>query len=278
MILRTRLKVEEIDLAAVHTPDDFRRALNIFVDQSGIDRDELALKAGMPGYVLDGILDDSDNLPTRHGLAQLISALSDNWDMMVQWGEALNRSRRPRRGIGPGLGALIPTAPSRDNLKQAEEELVASSENLELGLLWEVTHERLDYYHEIATGQAKVSFRNAQIAMAVGFLFLVVFAVMALYAHSTTVSVVTGSLGAVGAAFAGYTSRTFVQSQQSSAAHLRSYFDQPLELSRYLAAERVISSMRNLSEEQRTQLARDLVQGIVSLPSTKEGKGEKGNG
>jgi hypothetical protein len=106
---------------------------------------------------------------------------------------------------------------------------------------------------------------------------LVGFALLALYAKTTTVSVVAGALGAVGAAFAAYISRTFVQSQQSSAAHLRSYFDQPLELSRYLAAERVISSMKNLDEEQRAQLARDLVQGIVSAPPTgnKDGKAEE---
>ncbi|WP_143054237.1 hypothetical protein [Streptomyces sp. KS_5] len=138
---------------------------------------------------------------------------------------------------------------------------------LALPELWAVTHSRLDLYHDIATGQAKRSFRNAQYAMAVGFALLVIFAGIALSASTTAGSVVAGGLGAVSAALAGYVSRTFVKSQEAAAAHLRAYFDQPLEFSRYLAAERIIRDS-NLSQEQEAEVLAALVQAMASGPPT----------
>ncbi|MFJ6487065.1 hypothetical protein [Streptomyces californicus] len=136
-----------------------------------------------------------------------------------------------------------------------------------LGLpeLWEATHARLDLYHQIATGQAKTSFRNAQIAMGAGFLLLVVFAGIALWASTTAVAIVAGGLGAVSAALAGYVAKTFIRSQEAAATHLRSYFDQPLELSRYLAAERLVAD-GDLSQEQRGEILSALVQAMVAGP------------
>ncbi|MFJ3601872.1 hypothetical protein ACIPVA_03655 [Streptomyces anulatus] len=136
-----------------------------------------------------------------------------------------------------------------------------------LGLpeLWEATHARLDLYHQIATGQAKTSFRNAQIAMSAGFLLLVLFACIALWASTTAVAIVAGGLGAVSAALAGYVAKTFIRSQEAAATHLRSYFDQPLELSRYLAAERLVAD-GDLTQEQRGEILSALVQAMVAGP------------
>jgi hypothetical protein len=145
-----------------------------------------------------------------------------------------------------------------------------------LPVLWEVTHKRLDYYHQIATSQARHSFRNAQAAMAVGFALLVVFAIMALNAASTAASIVTGALGAAAAAFAGYIGRTFVRSQEAAAAHLRAYFDQPLEFSRYLVAERLFAELGEQGQEQRAALVADLVRALIApagSPVTNSGTG-----
>lgn len=136
-----------------------------------------------------------------------------------------------------------------------------------LGLpeLWEATHARLDLYHQIATGQAKTSFRNAQMSMVAGFALLVVFAGIALWASSTAGVIVAGGLGAVAAALSAFVSRTFIRSQEAAATHLRSYFDQPLELSRYLAAERLVAD-GDLSQEQRAEVLSALVQAMVASP------------
>jgi hypothetical protein len=113
-------------------------------------------------------------------------------------------------------------------------------DRLTLAALWGLTHTRMDEYHVIATGQAKRSFGAAQIAMGIGFVLLVVFAILAVEAK-TAAAIGAGGLGAVGAAFSAYIGKTFIRSQESAADHLRAYFDQPLELSRYLAAERLLA-------------------------------------
>ncbi|WP_254666773.1 hypothetical protein [Streptomyces sp. WMMB 714] len=141
----------------------------------------------------------------------------------------------------------------------------APSTRLALPELWATTHARLDHYHSIATGQAHRSFRNAQVASGLGFVLLVAFVFVALNASTTAGSIVIGGLGAVSAALAGFVSRTFVRSQEASAAHLRSYFDQPLEMSRFLAAERLIADTE-LDETQRADVLAALVQSMVGGP------------
>ncbi|WNZ09842.1 ATP-binding protein [Streptomyces sp. 11x1] len=150
---------------------------------------------------------------------------------------------------------------------QAEDEEQA---RLTLSALWTVTHRRLDHYHGIALEQAAKSFRNAQIAMTVGFILLVAFAAVAFFASTTAGAVVAGALGAVSAALAGYVSRTFVKSQETAAEHLRAYFDQPLEFSRYLAAERLITDAR-LETQQRAEILSSLVQAMIAGPPSDRG-------
>ncbi|MFJ4785832.1 hypothetical protein [Streptomyces sp. NPDC088794] len=137
---------------------------------------------------------------------------------------------------------------------------------LRLAVLWEVTHRRLDLYHEIAQDQATQSFRNAQIAMGLGFTLLVGFVAIALNASTTAGSVVAGGLGAVSAALTGYISRTFIRSQEAAAGHLRAYFDQPLEFSRYLAVERLLTDAR-LTDQQRADALSLLVQAMIAGPA-----------
>ncbi|MFI9809673.1 hypothetical protein ACIHEJ_36010 [Streptomyces sp. NPDC052301] len=136
---------------------------------------------------------------------------------------------------------------------------------LTLPALWGVTHSRLDLYHEIALGQAKRSFRNAQMASGAGFALLVIFVVVSLRAGTTAGSVVAGGLGAVAAALSGYVSRTFVKAAEAAAAHLHAYFEQPLEFSRYLAAERMVRD-GGLSARHRAEVLADLAKAMIADP------------
>ncbi|MFE5023169.1 hypothetical protein ACFRAO_07535 [Streptomyces sp. NPDC056656] len=156
------------------------------------------------------------------------------------------------------------------------EIIVEPGRRLALSELWAVTHRRLDLYHEIATGQASRSFRNAQIAMVLGFVLLVAFVIVALQASTTAGAVVAGGLGAVAAALAGYVSRTFVRSQEAAANHLRAYFDQPLEFSRYLAAERLVAES-NLTEEQRAEVVTELAKAMIAGPTPPAGDTANGS-
>ncbi|MFF0055898.1 hypothetical protein ACFYRI_16065 [Streptomyces microflavus] len=184
---------------------------------------------------------------------------------------AENRLETALRGdvqlhVVAGEGAARSDGSDLETGSQREGEAsVRAQRALTLAELWETTHARLGLYHDIATGQAKVSFRNAQVSMGIGFVLLVVFVVLALAASTTAGAIVAGGLGAVAAALAGFVSRTFIRSQESAATHLRSYFDQPLELSRYLAAERLVAD-GDLTQEQRAELLSALVQAMVAPP------------
>lgn len=142
-----------------------------------------------------------------------------------------------------------------------------------LGLpeLWKLTHSRLDHYHETVLGQARRSFRSAQLAMWIGFLLLGGFVWVAVKASTTAGSVVAGGLGAVSAALAGYVSRTFVKSQEAAASHLRAYFDQPLMFSRFLAAERLLQD-GGLAEEKRAEVLGALVLAMAADPKASPGE------
>jgi hypothetical protein len=147
----------------------------------------------------------------------------------------------------------------RAKLEGAESRL-AETGNLDISALWKVTHQRLDYYHDIVTGQARQSFRNAQLAMGTGLLILIASSIAVVLAKTTTSSIVAGSLGGLGTTLASYIGRTFIRSQESAAEHLRAYFDQPLEFSRYLAAERLLTTIK-LSD--RPAVAGEIIQAIV---------------
>lgn len=132
---------------------------------------------------------------------------------------------------------------ARSHLNAAEEAAVGEGAQVDFSNLWLVTQKRLDYYHTIATTQARESFRNAQIAAGAGFLTLVVSAVIAGAATSTSASIVAGATGMFGGALGAYLGATFVKMQQEASARLRAYFLQPLEFSRALAAERLTNSL-----------------------------------
>ena len=98
---------------------------------------------------------------------------------------------------------------------------------------------RIDYYHKIATSEAQRSFFNAQLAAAGGFLIVIAAAITAAAANSATASIAAGATGAVGGALGGYVGRTFIQMQQEAESNLRAFFQQPVQVSQTLLAERM---------------------------------------
>lgn len=135
--------------------------------------------------------------------------------------------------------------------------------DLALPALWKVTHARLGQYHVTAVGQAKRAFRNAQYAMGAGFVLLAVFVYAAFNAKSATASATAGVLGAVAAALAGYIARTFIRSQEMTSQALHRYFEEPLVLSRYLAAERLVRDA-GISEEKKADLLYAIVHSMIT--------------
>jgi len=152
-------------------------------------------------------------------------------------------------------------------LSHDDESIIRASINdnkLALSSLWEVTHSRLDLYHQIATKQARQSFLMAEAATGIGFALLIAFAVLATQNKSTAGAITTGALGAVSAGLAGYIGRTFIRSQETAAERLRAYFDQPLDFSKYLAAERLLASAGYLDSSQRETILTQIIGAVVS--------------
>ncbi|MFF9408941.1 hypothetical protein ACF1B0_25960 [Streptomyces anandii] len=202
----------------------------------------------------------------REAEQQLEESLRGSVTLSTGQGKSVEAVRLEAEQSAPGGDRAEPDGPT-DFLPPPPPVEVPALRALALADLWAVTHRRLDLYHDIATRQARQSFRNAQAAMVIGFLLLVGFVTVALKASTTTGAVVAGGLGAVSAALAGYVSRTFVKSQETAAGHLKPYFDQPLEFSRYLAAERLLTEA-GLTEEQRQEAVVALVKTLAGPPGS----------
>lgn len=142
-----------------------------------------------------------------------------------------------------------------------QAELIAGGDSQQAEM-WALTNDRLRGYHERAYRQADQSFRNAQWAIVGGFVILAGTAAIAAWNTnlSTTSGIVIGVIGTVGAGLAAYIGRTFLRLQETTATHMRSYFDQPQETFRYLVAERLID---RIPEDQRTQTVEYLVQAVM---------------
>ncbi|MBT3167540.1 hypothetical protein HTV80_31285 [Streptomyces sp. Vc74B-19] len=193
-------------------------------------------------------------------------------------GALVGNFTRTRRHLERTLAGLATGEGSRSTLpgqavgstgdrEQVEDEATQQERrDLALSSLWALTQARLTLYHDIATKQARRSFLSAQASMILGFGMLAAFVYLALKVSNTTGAIVAGGLGAVSAALAGFISKTFVKSQQTAAEHLKAYFDQPLEFSRYLAAERLLADA-NLPDEQRAEVVAALVQTVAAGPA-----------
>ncbi|WP_309989458.1 hypothetical protein [Paenarthrobacter nitroguajacolicus] len=132
-----------------------------------------------------------------------------------------------------------------ENIQFEEQELAkdADAGNLDLADLWVANQRRIDYYHEIAMDQAKSSFRAGRWAMIGGFVTVILLGVAAALAVNGTASIAAGVIGVAGAAMGSYIGVTFMKAQAEASAQLRQFFLQPVEFSRMLGAERLLSTL-----------------------------------
>jgi hypothetical protein len=151
---------------------------------------------------------------------------------------------------------------SRALLAEADQGVLdAAADDTSFGALWVATQTRLNYYHEIATSQSQRSFAYGQIAAGTGLLVVLVCTVLAIVADSAAGAVAAGVLGGAAAAMSGYIGSTFLRTQDLAAAQLRDYFGQPLEFSRFLSAERLLSDIKD--EARREEATVTLIQAIA---------------
>jgi len=148
-------------------------------------------------------------------------------------------------------------------LKDSESQVAQGLEESmpDYGKLWAATQDRIDYYHEIATSQARRSFISTQIATAAGFILIIVVGVIASQASSPVGAISAGAVGVVGGGLSAYIGATFLKSQAEATAQLRQFFLQPVDFSRVLGAERLIE---NLEKDQRAEAVQQIVRSMTS--------------
>lgn len=112
-------------------------------------------------------------------------------------------------------------------------------------------------YHQMTVRQAASSFRNSQVAMAVGLIVLIGGAVSVMRAADTSRQFVLGGLTALGSAFSGYLSATFLRAHDRALQQVNYLFSQPL-VSHYLEYSRQIAQ-----QDLEGEAARDSLVAIV---------------
>lgn len=161
---------------------------------------------------------------------------------------------------------------AQEELKQVELEITGDVAQ-DFVTLWGATQKRLDLYHKIATTQSERSFLYGQIAAGIGFVVIIIAALIAGFSRSTGASIAAAVSGVAGGGLAAYIGKTFMKSQEAATAQLKAYFNQPLELSRYLEAERLLSLV---NEKQRGASVNSIITSITKSPIVDQSA--KGNG
>jgi hypothetical protein len=128
-------------------------------------------------------------------------------------------------------------------LSDAEESLAAAGAELDLGALWAVNQQRIEYYHWLAQSQSRVSFQNASIASVAGLMLLIAAGAFAAFAPSVPAAIASGAVGVAGAAMSGFIGSTFIRMQGVATRQMGEFFLQPVEFSRLLGAERLLAML-----------------------------------
>src|SRR5438874_1684431 len=102
-----------------------------------------------------------------------------------------------------------------------------------------------------------------QIAAGAGFVVILLSAVIAGFSRSTAASISAGVIGVSGGGLGAYIGSTFMKSQDAASAQLRAYFSQPLEFSKYLAAERLLTF---IGEDDRLPAVNNMISSIMNVP------------
>ncbi len=179
-------------------------------------------------------------LPTLSSLGIYVRIVNALWNSSV-------RSFIDRRSLEIELDRIDDEA--KDRVRDAAESSAESSSSvINFDFLWRETQERLSVYHRMATGQSAKSYRNSQIAIIAGFAVLLLCMLLASFVASPAGVLTAGGIAAIGAVLTGYLTRTFMQMYRSTSEQLRSYFDQPLDFSRNLGAERLLSQIADDSK------------------------------
>ena len=169
-----------------------------------------------------------------------------------------------------------------EKAKAVEQAVERLREKLSVENLFVLNRRQLDEYHVMSVRQQHVSFRNAQVAAAVGFIILIAGVILSLrQPHDPSGRYITAGLSALGTLLSGFISGVFFKSYADTSEQLRQYYQEPFRTGQILTIERVArlaqpelgadsdtAKLRCLIvEELLKQLGRDLVTEPAGKPS-----------
>ncbi|MFJ4266274.1 hypothetical protein ACIPY1_06920 [Paenarthrobacter nicotinovorans] len=160
---------------------------------------------------------------------------------------------------------------------EKDDEVVAAQAvdgQLDLPNLWAANQARINYYHDIATSQAELSFRVGTRAAIAGFCAVVALGGIAAFAANGTGAIAASVVGVAGAGMSAYIGATFMKTQAQASRQLSQFFLQPVEFARLLGAERLLQT---LSVEQRAQVLGSMVKGMMAQPGPSEDENKEPN-
>ncbi|MCD5341528.1 hypothetical protein LR392_04700 [Arthrobacter sp. AK04] len=160
-----------------------------------------------------------------------------------------------------------------DKIGEKEKDLAkkAVDGKLDLPSLWALNQDRIEYYHRVAFAQAENSYKTAQAAGLAGFIAVLGLGALAAFAGGGTASIAAAAVGVAGAAMSAYIGATFVKTQQASSEQFRQFFQQPVEVARVLAAERLIAT---LEPEHRAESVKQVVLTMMVPPTSTSSDGK----
>jgi TRADD-N domain-containing protein len=163
-----------------------------------------------------------------------------------------------------GSKAKFREAQERKLQEEREQALEQLQDITDLATLLKLNRQQMDAYQTLSRDQAASSYTVSQVASVIGGLILLggAIAVVAVPAAATKISV--AALTALGGAFSGYISRTFLRVYERTLIQLNFYFQQPLISSYVLSAERLIEKM---GPRQRDSAYSAVVQDVLGITS-----------
>lgn len=144
-------------------------------------------------------------------------------------------------GLGLSIGMAwlfqIMRLRARETARQAEKAQEITGEDVRAR-----NQRRIDEYNQIAWDQARGSYRNSQIAMAIGLALLVGGVITTTLESHPAAQLVVGGLTGLGSAVSAYLGATFIRAYNEAINQMNYYYGQPLVHSYLLEAERMSMS------------------------------------
>ena len=113
---------------------------------------------------------------------------------------------------------------------------------------WDTNRNRLNSYHSLVSNYAESSRSLTMATLIGGLVFLAILTLVAVTVDNSASTVAVALVGVSGAGLAGIVVRSVLQNAEASSSELREFFLHPVDVERFLVAERIVDSMEGTDQ------------------------------